>query len=160
MLSGAQFADMLSRQQFAFQRGAVIFRVLKDFSRLVAGVQSLARSISEMVELQSMQGPASDRLDALEMSRARFEAEMEALLMSSDNKLKAAKNAEQRERHQRKAYEEQLDPFDPDSQEGIQEGRLELPLPHDPPGQAEGLQPLPVGLETNDKKHALNAKFR
>lgn len=135
-----------------------MFSVLRDFRSLVEAVNSLVAVLRMLETTQRDAGPALDRLNAMELSRHQFEAECEGILLKADGKLKAAANAEARERQLKKSYERQLDPLNPDGEEGPDHGTLVLDTDA-PRGQAEGLQPVRVGLAPNTKAHAVRAKW-
>jgi len=130
--------------------------VLRDFRRIadalerIAAGQAAARHAVEAIE------GTRERIDALELDRHQFEAQMEGLLLKSEGKLKAAANAEARERHQRERREANTDPFSEDSeqiQREIQDFDAEA-------GEAEEVLPLHLGVETISKKAlALRYKF-
>jgi len=129
--------------------------VLRDFRRIADALERLAATTSQAVSAAKENAPSTERLDALELDRHQFEAEMEGLLLKAENKLKAANNSEARERHQREKHERDSDTFPEDSEE-IQRRVPEV----DAEGfEAEELQPLHLGLETNSKAHALRAKW-
>jgi len=129
--------------------------MLRGFSRLLDALNGISASLDELTVVQQMAGPATDRLEALELHRAQFEAEMKGLLLEADGKRKAAANAEARERKMKESYESEA--FDPDGQESAEARRL---LPDDAPGgKTEGLPPVRVALATNDKTHAVNSKW-
>jgi len=93
--------------------------VFRPISRLVAALQSLKAALREvtgaLMDLRrayTEQGPAVDRLAILETSRHQFEAMCEGLLLKAEGKLRAATNAEARERANRKSYEHLIDPLD------------------------------------------------
>ena len=83
----------------------------KAFRPLISSVDTLAAVVADLEKSQREYGPAIDRLDALELSRVRFEAECEGNLLKADGKLKAANNAEARERQLKRSYEKR-DPFE------------------------------------------------
>jgi len=134
--------------------------VLRDFRNLVEAVRSLATALQGLAEIQRDAGPALDRLNKMELSRHQFEAECQGILLKADGKLKAAANAEARERQLKKSYErEQLAPFDPDSEETVAE-RSQAILPVDAEaGRAERMHPVRMGLASNNKAHALKRKW-
>jgi len=81
------------------------------FRALLAAVQAIPSALDALrpargsalqgVEINTLQikgDDLGDRLDALEKSRAMWEAEMEAVLLKADSTLKAANNAESRAR--------------------------------------------------------------
>jgi len=129
--------------------------VLRDFRRIADALEKLTATHKRVLLLAEAQHPSEERLDDLELSRHRFEAEMEGLLLKAEGKLKAAANAEARERHQRQKRDADFDPF-LDDREEIEEA---LPESDAPLGDPEELQPMRMGLETNSKAHALRAKW-
>jgi len=110
-------------------------------------------------EREESLGPALDRLAALETSRHQFNAEIEGLLLRAEGKLKAALNAEARERTQRRAYESQLDPF-PENGEGApseaQEGVQQLDAAI---SEGERLQAMRLDVAPSNKALAQRAKW-
>lgn len=132
--------------------------IFRGFRRLVEAIEALVNCLRDLASIQREAGPALERLDTLELSRHRFEAQVEGILLKAEGKLKAASNAEARERQLKRSYESHLlDPIVSDSQEGTEEGRV---LPVDVAGsQEEGMQPLRVGLAPNSKAHAVRAKW-
>jgi len=110
-----------------------------------------------VAELQREAGPGEARLEDLERSRAKWEAEMEALLIKADSTYKSAANAESRARTMVKAYEKELDPFPEDSEEELEQAAV-LPE-YARAGEAEGVQPLRVDVASDYKQNALRHKF-
>jgi len=80
---------------------------------------------------------------------------MDALMLKADSTLKAANNAESRTRTMKKSYEKLLDPFDADSEE-VEAADFRG---YAPVSEEEGVQPVRVGVETNNKAQAMRAKF-
>ena len=106
------------------------------------------------------------RLDKLELSRATWEAEIEAQLLKSDSKYKAAAAAESRARTMVKFDDTNLDTSPPEGEEedpppfGFEgESPLDLPAGHVPGSEPEQLHTLHVGMETNTKARSVRAKF-
>ena len=133
--------------------------LLAAFDAIASQLAALTASQVELAKIQQAMGPALDRLNALELSRHRFEAEMEGILLKADGKLKAASNAEARERQLKKSYERNLlDPLDTDGQEGTEERAEFLPV-HAAPGEAQGMPPLHLDVAPNGKALAVRAKF-
>jgi len=131
-----------------------ILRIFRDF---VSALQTIARSLEALASIQRLAAPASERLDALELSRHQFEAEMEGLLLKADGKLKAASNAEARERQLKKSYEANLDSFSEDGDQGS--SASPIPPNHAEAGEAEGVSPLHLDVAPNNKALALRAKW-
>jgi len=126
--------------------------VLRDFRRAADALERLAASATVIRE----NAPALDRLEALELSRAQFEADIEGVLLKAEGKLKAAANAEARERHQRNRRE-QTDPFDEEGAEGtapVRAGDVEG-------SEEDGLLGVRMDVEEplSGKAYALRAKF-
>lgn len=132
--------------------------IFRDFRALVAALQDLVAVLEHGVEAQRELGPALDRLDALELSRHHFEAEIEGRLLQADGKLKAAKNAEARERQLKRSYENHLlDPINADGEEGTEPPAV---LPVDAQaGEAERLHSLRLDVAPTGKALAVRAKF-
>lgn len=108
-----------------------------------------------------------ERLEGLELSRAKWEAEMEAALLRADGRYKAAAAAESRERTVRKAYEKIAAQVDGP---GVEDGQVSEEeydnawFNHLQSGNAEGsptdgMLDVPMGVEANAKTRALRAKF-
>jgi len=131
--------------------------LFSGFSRLIAAILELASVVKELVEAQRQIAPATVRLDDLERDRHQFEALAEGLLLKAEGKLKAANNAEARERALKRSYEKNADPFDPDSDEGQGQGGV-LPI-HVAAGESERLSPVRVDVAPNNKAAAITAKW-
>jgi len=131
--------------------------IFRGFRRLLDALDAVAAAIRDLATVQRDAGPALLRLEALELHRAQFQAEMEGLLLRAEGKLKAASNAEARERQMKKSYEKDVDPFD----EGGEAGSGESPiLPnHVAPSETERMQAMHLGLAPNNKSAALIAKW-
>jgi len=134
------------------------FKVLQDFRRLIEAIRSLAFQVEELASAQRGLGPAVDRLTALELSRHQFEAEIQGVLLRADGKLKAANNAEARERQLKKSYERDVDPFSEDGEEVAEAGRAVLPVDV-ASGEAQRLSALRLGLAADPKAAAMMAKW-
>ena len=126
--------------------------VIKDLSTVIGMV---GESLDLLVELQGQNGPADERLQELERTRAMWEAEMEAKLLKADSTLKSAANAEARSRTMLRNAEKIADPF---AEEG-DEVEAAVPSGHDPRVEEEPMLAMPVGLAPNNKAHALRAKW-
>jgi len=141
-----------------------MFGAFRDLTEVMRGVSSRLEGIRvlliEDLRLRSEAGTSSDRLEALELSRVLWEAEVEGTLAKAEGKLKAAANADARARTMSKHAEGLFDEFDPDREGSIQEGRDDVPEPDADPGEGQGVLPLRVGLEATDGKTlARNYKF-
>lgn len=116
----------------------------------MAAVKSLAAA-------QNSAAPAIERLDELELSRHQFEAQMEGLYLKAEGKLKAAANAEARERHQREAYEANFDAVPEAGEAGS--GASPILPDHVETGEEERLSSLHLGVASSHKASALAHKF-
>jgi len=132
--------------------------IFRGFRRLIDTIETLTASLVELANIQRASGPTLERLDALELSRHRFEAEMEGMLLKADGKLKAASNAEARERQLKKSYEKHLlDPLDSDSQE---ESKPAFVLSDDAAGsEAQRVPSLHLDVASDKKAYAVRAKW-
>jgi len=133
--------------------------VFHDFRRLITAIQDLAAVLRGLLKVQVEYGPVADRLEALELSRHHFEAEIQGVLLKADGKLKAANNAEARERQLKRSYErdEIVGPLDAD---GAQGSEAETVLPnHAEAGEAERLHSLRLDVAPTGKALAVRAKF-
>jgi len=129
--------------------------ILRGFRRYLEAIEALTSTIKALNQTQLDLGPALDRLEALERSRHHFEAECEGFLLKADGHFKAAASAEARERQLKKANDRLADPLDPDGVAG------EEPVfpDHAAPGEAPRVPAVHLALATNDKAHAVRAKF-
>lgn len=147
---------------FRIQGLRIRMSVLSEFRRLPAVIDELAsavimvgRTLELAIELQAKNGIGLERLEDLERTRAKWEAEMEAQLLKADSTLKSASNAESRSRTMLKHAEKLVDPFD-DEGEDVEET---LPLGNGQRVEAEEVLQVPLGLAPTNKAHALRAKW-
>jgi len=141
-------------------------KVLRPVRRLVAAMQglkdavmSLTLTLTELRLAQEATGPATARLDALELSRHKWEAMCEGLLQKAEGKLGAARNAEARERANKRSYEHLLDPLAEDGEPTEAEAGHPDSSDHATPGETEGVPPLRLDVAPTDKALAVRAKF-
>jgi len=122
--------------------------ILSDFRRIGDALERLAATQTRLVRATEASQPAEQRLADLELSRSQFESDCEGLLMKAEGKLKAAANAEARERTMQKNYENGLDPFAEDSEE------VAAPLSEsdDETGDPEGMHVVHLGVAPKSKK--------
>jgi len=131
--------------------------IFRGFSRLLDAFRLLTEAVQSLANAQRSAAPAIERLDALELSRHQFEAQMEGLYLKADGKFKAASNAEARERKLKESYEKDSDSFGEDREAGSGESPI---LPDDvETGEAERLSSLHLGVAPNHKAAALAHKF-
>ena len=132
--------------------------IFRAFRRLFAAIERLAYQIERVAQALEDAGPALRRLDELELSRHKFEAMMEGLYLKAEGKLKAASNAEARERQLKKSYEKHvIDALDLDS-DARPEDETVLPV-HAAPGEEKGVHALRLDVAPSGKAFAVRAKF-
>jgi len=132
-----------------------MIRVFRDFRDLVGALNRISASLVNLVIIQEELGPAEARLEELELSRRKFEAEMTGLLEQAEGKLKASNNSEARARTMLKHYEKESDPLDPDGEEVGET----FPDGYAPGSEADEVQPLRMDVAPDNKTLALNRKF-
>jgi len=130
--------------------------VLKDFRRATDALERIATALNGALRANQASELPLERLLELERSRSLWEADVEGILAKAEGKLKAAANAEARERTMVKSYENELDPFSDDSEE-LQE---RIPPVDAEVSYQEEVQPMHLGVAPESKKaYALRAKF-
>tara|TARA_Y100000310_G_scaffold66456_1_gene61796 strand:+ start:142 stop:564 length:423 start_codon:yes stop_codon:yes gene_type:complete len=139
-----------------------MFRAFRELSEGVRGMvialDGLTRSQAEDLELRKASGDIEERVSALELSRALWEADVEAEFKKAESSRQAAMNAESRTRTMKRSYEKYADPFLEDEPEEVIANRGVLPQQYVENGEAEGVPPVHMGVE--DKKQTLmRAKF-
>jgi len=137
------------------------------FRRRLAAAQGTEKALRDIADiLHEVSGRVADRrelvdrIEELELSRAKWEAELEALVLKADSTLKSANNAEARTRTMKKSYESFAD-------EGLGDRETEIAqevLQHIPDGNAapRGAEPMPalhLDVAQNAKAGALRMKF-
>jgi len=116
-------------------------------------------TILEVIEeRQQVLGDSIARLDELELSRARFEAEISGMVLKAEGKLKAANNSEARERQLKKSYESRIDPLYAEGEESEGEGDPVL-VDDVARGEDERLHAMRLDVAPNHKANALRAKW-
>jgi len=126
---------------------------------LLASIEGLSTALHDLAAVQVESGPARERLDALELSRVRWEAECEGLLLKADGKHNAAKAAEARERQLSKSYAKTIaDPFPEDGNGQPSQGAVVLTDDVDP-SEAESVSLMRARMASTPKSRALNAKW-
>ena len=134
-------------------------RLLATLENLVEQLKALVWALLEIVRLQEELGPASTRLEALELSRAQFEAEIHGKFLKAEGKLRGAANAEARERQLKKSYERLANPLDEDGAEAEAPLRNAVVDDDVEAREAERLQTLRLDVAPGDKTYAVRAKF-
>jgi len=140
--------------------------MFKAFRRLLASIESMASGLillehvlARIARQQEEFGPARERLDALELSRAKFEAEMSSLVLKAEGKFKAANNAEARERQLKKSNDRLAHDLAEDGDEDVSgEGRSNF-LDDGARSEEERVQSVRVGVAMSNKSAAIAAKW-
>lgn len=135
-----------------------MFAILRDFRHLTEAVEQLVAVLGHLITIQRDAGPALDRLEALELSRHQFEAEVAGTLLKAEGKLKAASNAEARERQLKRSYERQLDEGFESIEETAEKGNPVLHVDAET-REAERLQAMRLDVAPSNKEIALRAKW-
>jgi len=134
--------------------------MFRPFRVVVEAIQELALALRLSAKMQHRENqwreehaPAEARVEELERSRAKWEAEIEALLMKADSTLRSANNAEARARTMAKHEESRSDPF-PEDGDPVEEDNLPGYAPVSP---EERVLDVRMDLAANDA--ALRAKW-
>lgn len=135
-----------------------MFGIFRDFRRLVEAIFALCDRLKDLVVELREAGPARDRLEALELSRHQFEAEVQGALLEAKGKLKASLSSEARERHMRKQNERDADPFSEDGEEVAEAGRA-VQSDHAAAGEAERVSAVRLDVAPDNKAAAVAAKW-
>ena len=140
-----------------------VFRPFRDFlaqlDGLGAELRGLRVELSELCAVQKELGPARERMEQLETSRHQFEALCEGLLLKAEGKLRAANNAEARERANKRSYEHLLDPLAEDGVEVLETTAGSVRLHDDASSEEERLQAMRLDVAPSNKTLAQRAKF-
>ena len=124
-----------------------------------AALADVSAALAKAIDESTKSSDLDERVAALELQRAVFEADMEGLLSKAEGKLKAASNSEARERTMRKQREAVFDDFDEVSQAPQPQAQYLLPEGNGEVGYPEGMQPMPMGVATDNKAHITRMKF-
>jgi len=131
--------------------------ILNDFRRATDALERIATALNGALRSNQASTLPLERLQELERSRSLWEADVEGLLQKAEGKLRAAANAEARERTMKDFHEDDVDPFPPDSPEveaRIQDDDAENVF-------AEEVLPVPVDVAPETRKaFALRMKFQ
>jgi len=141
-----------------------MFRHFRATREALEGIRAvLLQLVNSNVEAQVTAArfdALKERLEDLEISRAKWEAEIEAELLKAQGKYQAANNAEGRSRTTIRAYEKLLAEVGDAGEEQLEEDEWPdlVPEGNAQGGQAEELHGLHVGVE-DAKAKRLRAKF-
>jgi hypothetical protein len=134
--------------------------MLTTFRRLLAALESIASRLERQLTEQSVLSTIDSRLLELELSRAKWEAEMDAYLLKAESTLKSSNNAESRARVMTRKYESLFDEVGEDRMEELEAGpQRDVPPIDAGASEEEGLQPLRLALETDPKAFATRMKW-
>ena len=138
-----------------------MFRVFRELSGAIRGLVIVLKHISEVLpevlEAFRVYEPLEERLSELERGRHQWEAGVEAELLRSDSKFKAARASEERTRTMA-ANAEALAGSD-EGEEGLDPQYLELLRQNAEGVPDEGLHQMPAHVAVDPKTRALQAKF-
>jgi len=134
-------------------------KVFRQFSRLVEALETVGTRLEEILQQHQGSDTLSQRLDQFELRQAKWEAEVEAVLLKAEGKLNASNNAEARARTMKKAYETHFDPFDEDGQEAIPAGGHQLSIPDATGSEEEIVYPVHMGVAPDNRTSRLRAKW-
>lgn len=133
-------------------------RILEANKAAATALQGIEKILETAIDGMSDGGDLGDRVGALELQRAIFEADMDGLVTRAEGKLKAANNAEARTRTMKRSYETYADELDEDRPPQIEAEPLQLPQ-GDAEIVQESLQQVPLGMAANNKAHPTRMKF-
>lgn len=133
---------------------------LETLQELSVALGLVATMLQAQVEQMDDAGPLKERLEELELSRSKWEAEIEAELLRAGSKLKAANNAEARERSLKASYA-RLSEGDDEGGGGIEEAAAawQFQQANEGTGNEEGVLEVHPGLGHNPKAAAVRAKY-
>ena len=140
-----------------------MFRAFREHTEAIqtlkVALKELAAVMLEDLKERDSAGGALDRIDDLERSRARWEAELEGMILKAEGTLKAANNAESRARTMKRHAENYVDDYEPDRDPEETAQRKLVPGGDAQLGGANRVQPVPVGVEDDPKAHVTRMKF-
>ena len=122
-------------------------------------LRAVSVQLQTLCAAQKEVGPAIERLEALELQRHQWEAMCEGLLQKAEGKLRAANNAEARERANKKSYEHLLDPLAEVGDEPEAPARNADRDDDAAFSEAQRLQSLRLDVAASPKALAQRAKF-
>lgn len=138
-----------------------MFAFIRDLARALQAVATQLRIISdllpEILEARSIMEPLEERVSELERARHQWEAQVEAELLRSDSKFKAARAAEERQRKMT-ADAEALSSGD-EGEDEVREQYLELLRANGGGSAPVAVQAVPESVAVNPKTRVLQAKF-
>lgn len=134
--------------------------VLSAIQDVSVAVRQLRDGVNDISAERSDSSDLDARIQSLELGRAKWQAEVEALVLQAKGQFRAASNAEARERTMKESYEKQSDLGLDDGPEEFEGEGPESVFPiHVPAGEENGLHQVPVGMARTRKATAVNAKY-
>ena len=131
--------------------------IFSGFRRFTDAIAALVDQLADLVAVLREAGPATDRLEALELSRHQFEAECAGALLEAKGKLRGALSSEARERQMKKSYETNAEDFVETGDAGSGKSPI---LPDDvEASEAERVSALRLDVAPGNKTAALAHKF-
>ena len=130
--------------------------ILRDFRRIADSLERLAASVTAAASRQQSATALTERIEDLERERALWEADVEGLLAKAEGKLKAAANAEARERTMQRKSADGFDPFLAPGEE------IEATVPESDAANGDPEKVLPLRLDVapeSPKAYATRMKF-
>jgi len=134
-------------------------RLLRDFRAGIGALESISSSLVGLTSQRKEGGDLAERLEGLELSRAKWEAEMEALLLKAGGKLQAANNAEARARTMKRNYEDFFEDGGDDRGPEVEAEPLALSPGDGAASEANGLLALPLDVAHDERSARIRAKF-
>jgi len=129
--------------------------LLETLQELASACQAISLSLAAGLDREGGDDAMRQQLEGLLLTRATWEAEMQALMIKADSTLKSAANAESRTRTMVKHYEKLADPLNLEGEE-IEEGVRPVYAER---SEEERLQPMHLDVAPNHKQNALRLKF-
>jgi len=128
---------------------------VEALQQLVSACQAISSHLAAGLDREVGDDAMRQQLEGLLLSQAKWEAEMEALVMKAEGAQKAALNAESRSRTMMKHAEKLADPLGLEGEEveeDVREG-------YAPGVEEEGMLPLRLDVAPTHKEIALRYKF-
>ena len=134
-------------------------RQLECLEAIANALQAISENLKAGLDLMVPDRASGNRLEALELSRAKWEAEIDARLLKADSTLRSASNAESRARTMEKHVEKLTGEGPPDGPPPIPPESIEIHGGDGHPVETSEVQPVSVGVEESPKNQRLRAKF-
>jgi len=142
-----------------------MFRSIKALSEAAQACVDLLSGIrADLASAEPAQDPELEQaVQRLEVSRAKWEAEIEALILKAKGQYDSARNAEERTKTMKKSYNAEADEGDAQSMEDVANAYRELGYNlsggDGEGGEPNGVQPVPEGLAPHTKMAPVMAKW-